>query len=130
MQSKFSRTACGACPLRAQCPQPKAQRRSLTILPQVAGEAWPRARARLPAPASQATYAARAGSEGTRSQAVRRSGLRHPRYLALAKTHGQSLLTATALHLLRILNWRLGAPVARTRSSRFRHLLTPQPVMG
>jgi transposase len=130
IQIKFSRTACGACRLRAQCTQTKEQRRSLTILPQVEWEALQRARARMQAPDYQATYAARAGSEGTLSQAVRRSGLRQARYVGLAKTHLQSLLTATALNLLRILNWLLGAPVARTRGSRFRQLLTPQPVMG
>jgi hypothetical protein len=31
----------------------------------------------------------------------------------------------TALNLLRMLNWLLGAPVARTRGSRFQQLLTP-----
>jgi hypothetical protein len=130
LQIKFSRTACGACPLRAQCTQTNEQRRSLTILPQVEGEALQRARARMQAPDYQATSAARAGSEGPLSQAVRRSGLRQARYVARAQTHWQSLLTATALNLLRILHWLLGAPVARTRGSRFRQLLTPQPVMG
>ena len=127
---KFSRTACGACPLRAQCTQTKEQRRSLTIMPQVEWEALQRARARTQAPGYQSTYAKRAGIEGTLSQAVRRSGLRQARYVGLAKTHLQSLLTATALNLLRILNWLLGAPVARTRRSRIRQLLAPQLVIG
>ena len=74
--------------------------------------------------------AARAGSEGTLSQAVWRGGLRHARYIGLAKTHLQSLLTATALNLVRILNWLLGVPIARTRRSHFRQLVSPQPVMG
>ena len=99
-------------------------------MPHVAWEAVQRARVRMHAPDSQATYAARAGSEGTRSPAVRRGGLRQARYIGLAKTHFQSLLTATALNLLRMLNWLLGAPVAHTRGSRFRQLLIPQPVMG
>ena len=130
LQIKFSRTACGACPLRAQCTNTKEQRRSLTVLPQVEWEALQAARARLQAPDYQATYAARAGSEGTLSQAVRRSGLRQARYVGLAKTHLQSLLTATAINLLRVLNWLLGVPRARTRRSRFQQLLTPLPVMG
>jgi len=130
IQIKFSRTVCGACPLRTQCTQTKEQRRSLTLLPQVAWEALQRARARTQAPDYQQTYAARAGSEGTLSQAVRRSGLRQARYVGLQKTHLQSLLTATALNLLRLLNWLLGVPIARTRRSRFRQLLTPQPIMG
>jgi transposase len=130
IQIKFSRTACGACPLRPQCTQTKEQRRSLTILPQVEWDALQRARARTQAPDYQTLYAARAGSEGTLSQAVRRGGLRHARYVGLAKTHLQSLLTATALNLVRILNWLLGVPIARTRRSRFRQLLSPQPVTG
>jgi transposase len=130
IQIKFSRTACGACALRAQCTHTKEQRRSLTILPQVEWEALQHARARMQALDYQATYAARAGSEGTLSQAVRRGGLRQARYVGLAKTHLQSLLTATALNLVRILNWLLGVPVAGTRRSRFRQLLSPQPVMG
>lgn len=130
LQIKFSRTACGTCRLREQCTQTKEQRRSLTILPQVEWEALHRARARTQAPEYQLTYAARAGSEGTLSQAVRRGGLRHARYVGLAKTHLQSLLTATALNLVRILNWVLGVPLARTRASRFQQLLSPQPVMA
>lgn len=130
VQIKFSRTACGLCPQRAQCTQTKEQRRSLTVLPQVEWAALQAARARLQAPHYQQTYAARAGSEGTLSQAVRRGGLRQARYVGLQKTHLQSLLTATAINLLRVLNWLLGVPVARTRRRRFQQLLTPQPVLG
>jgi len=130
IQIKFSRTACGTCPLQAQCTHTKEQRRSVTILPQVAWEALQSARARTRTPDYQHTYAARAGIEGTLSHAVRRGGLRQARYVGRAKTHFQSLLTATALNLLRILNWLAGVPIARTRGSRFRQLLTSQSVMG
>ena len=130
LQIKFSRTACSACPLRVHCTNSQEQRRSLTVLPQVEWEALQAARARLRAPGYQQTYAARAGSEGTLSQAVRRSGLRQARYVGLAKTHLQSLLTATAINLLRVLNWLLGVELATTRRSRFKELLTPQPVTG
>jgi transposase len=130
IQVKFSRTACGVCPLRTQCTQTKEQRRSLTILPQVEWEALQAARARAHSPDYKESYAARAGIEGTLSQAVRGSGLRQARYVGLAKTHLQSLLTATAINIVRVLNWLLGVPFARTRRSRFRQLLSPQPVMG
>jgi transposase len=129
VQIKFSRTDCGACPLLEQCTQTKERRRSLTVLPQVEWEALQQARSRMQFPDNIAIYAARAGCEGTISQAVRRTGLRQARYVGLDKTHLQSLLTATALNLLRILNWLLGVPIARTRTSRFRQLLTSQPVM-
>lgn len=130
IQIKFSRTDCGACPQRAQCTQTKEQRRSLTILPQIEWEALQRARQRTQTPEHQKQYAARAGIEGTISQTVRRSDLRQARYVGLAKTHLQSVLTATAINLVRILNWLTGEPRARTRRSRLRQLLTPLPVTG
>jgi transposase len=62
----------------------------------------------------------------TLSQVVRRSGLRQARYVGLAKTHLQSLLTATTLNPL---NWLRRVQRARTRR-RFQQLLAPQPVRG
>jgi transposase len=128
IQIKFPRTSCGACGLREQCTKTKEQRRSLTVLPQVQWEALQQARARIRTQEGKQIYAARAGIEGTISQAVRRGGLRQARYVGLAKTQLQSILTATALNLLRILNWLMGVPIARTRPSRFRQLLSPQQV--
>ena len=90
--------------------------------------ALPAARARLQTPGYQQTYAACAGIEGTISQAVRRSDLRQARYVGQAKTQLQRLLTATALNLVRVLNWLLGVPTARPRRSRFRQLPAPLPV--
>lgn len=130
IQIKFSRTSCGACALREQCTQTKEQRRSLTVLPQIEWEALQQARARMQAADNRQIYAARAGCEGTISQAVRRGGLRQARYLGKAKTHLQSILTATALNILRILNWLMGVPIARTRTSRFRQLLFSQPIIA
>jgi transposase len=127
IQIKFPRATCRGCALREQCTRTKEQRRSLTVLPQVQWEALQQARARLHSDENKAIYAARAGCEGTISQAVRRSGLRQARYFGLAKTHLQSILTATAVNLLRILNWLLGVPIARTRKSRFRQLMVSQP---
>ena len=95
---------------------------------QVEWEALQAARARLQTPSYQATYAARAGVEGTISQSVRRSDWRQARYVGQAKTPLQSLLTATAFNLVRVLNWLLGVPTARTRRSRLRQLLAPLPV--
>lgn len=127
---KFSRTDCGACPQREQCTRTKEQRRSLTIFPRVEWEALQRARQRMQTPEHQTQYAVRAGVEGTISQAVRRSDLRQARYVGLAKTHLQSVLTATAINLVRILNWLSGEPRARTRRSLLRQLLNPLPVTG
>ena len=65
------------------------------------------------------SYAARAGIEGTHAQAVRRCGLRRCRYVGLAKTHLQHVITAAAVNLVRIAEWFAGTPVAKTRCSRF-----------
>ena len=67
----------------------------------------------------RASYAARAGIEGTHAQAIRRCGLRRCRYVGLAKTHLQHVLTAAAINLVRVAEWLAGTPVARTRCSRF-----------
>jgi transposase len=128
IQIKFSRPVCAACTLQPQCTRTKERRRSLTIFAQVEWEALQRARERTKTAAYKQTYAARAGIEGSISQAVHRSGVRQARYVGLAKTHFQSLLTATALNLLRLLKWLRGVPVARTRRSRLRQLFPPQLV--
>jgi transposase len=65
------------------------------------------------------TYAVRAGIEGTLSQGIRRCDLRHARYIGEAKTRLQHLLIATALNLIRAVNWLLETPRAPTRISRF-----------
>jgi transposase len=72
-------------------------------------------------------YAKRAGVEGTISQAVRTAGLRRSRYIGLAKTHFQNLLTATALNLLRVAAWLAERPHAPTRLSPFAALARGSP---
>jgi transposase len=64
-------------------------------------------------------YTARAGIEGTLSQGVRAFGLRQARYIGLAKTHLQHVLTAMALNITRILVWLSGDRPTQTRSSAF-----------
>jgi IS5 family transposase len=51
------------------------------------------------------TKTTRAGIEATHGQAVRRCGLRRCRYIGLAKTHLQHLISAAAINLARIANW-------------------------
>ncbi len=67
-------------------------------------------------------YQARAGIEGTLSQAVNSLDMRRSRYIGLQKTHLQHVLTATSLNILRAVNWLLETPLARTRISPFRAL--------
>ena len=67
-------------------------------------------------------YRKRAGVEGSLSQAVRRSDLRHARYRGLAKTHLQHVATAAALNIVGVINHLDKKPLARTRVSRFARL--------
>jgi transposase len=67
-------------------------------------------------------YVRRAGVEGTLSQGVRAFDLRHARYLGLAKTHLQKLLTATVMNITRDLHWLAGDRPTQTRSSAFAKL--------
>ena len=67
----------------------------------------------------KAQYAARAGVEGTLSQGVRAFGLRRARYLGLARTHLQHVVTAVAINLVRVEAWLAERPRAQTRRSHF-----------
>ena len=58
----------------------------------------------------QKNYAARAGIEGTHAQAISRCGLRRCRYIGLAKTHLQHIITAAAVNLIRIAEWHNARP--------------------
>jgi hypothetical protein len=49
-------------------------------------------------------------------------GLRRSRYLGLARTHLQHLLTATAINLGRLAAWSDDTPAVRTRRSGFARL--------
>jgi transposase len=68
-------------------------------------------------------YTRRAGIEGTLSEGVRAHGLRRSRYIGMAKTHLQHLLTAVAINLKRIFYWLSGTPIAATRTSRYAQLM-------
>jgi hypothetical protein len=53
--------------------------------------------------------------------------LRRARYIGLAKTHLQHVLTATAINLVRLGAWLASEPLARTRVSAFARLMA-EPV--
>jgi transposase len=67
----------------------------------------------------QATYAKHAGVEETLSQGFRAFGLRHCRYVELAKTCLQHLATAAAISIDRLAAWLGGRPHSTTRTSHF-----------
>lgn len=50
---------------------------------------------------------------------LRRSDLRQARYIGLARTRLQHILTAIALNLVRTVEWVEEIPLAKTRQSRF-----------
>jgi transposase len=64
-------------------------------------------------------YDKRAGIEGTISQTVCALDMRRSRYIGLAKTHLQHVLTATAINLIRVGAWLEEIPFAKTRRSPF-----------
>lgn len=70
----------------------------------------------------QQRYALRAGIEATISQGVRAFDLRRSRYVGSTKTHLQHQAIATAINLVRLVDWLDGNPLAPTRISAFERL--------
>jgi transposase len=118
----FHQRDCGPCPVRAKCTRAKTEPRELTLRTRAEHEALQQARRDQTTEQWKARYNARAGIEGTISQAVRAFGLRRCRYRGRTKTHVQDVLTASALNLARTDAWLIGTPLAHTRTSRFARL--------
>ena len=118
-EARFARKDCTPCPLRARCTRAKLEPRIIGLQAREHCEALHAARHRQTTPEFRARYAPRAGIEATHEQAVRRCGLRHARYLGLAKTHLQHIVTAVAINLVRLGEWWAGRAKAPTRRSRF-----------
>lgn len=124
---KFSTKDCRGCASRPHCFHSRARypRRMITIRPQEQYVALHAARAREATQGFREAYDRRAGIEATMSQGVRAFGLRRCRYIGLAKTHLQHVLTAAAINFVRASEWIDGTPVAKTRRSPFAALLSP-----
>jgi transposase len=116
---RFERDTCLACPCRMQCTHGADNPRTLKFRPQAQYEALQQARQRQTTPEFKERYAARAGVEGTLSQATRALALRRSRYIGQAKTHLQHILTAVAINLARFVDWLNQVPLATTRTSAF-----------
>jgi transposase len=116
---RFPKTACRVCPSRAACTSSAEGPREITVQPRAQHEALQALRRAQTTPAFKATYRARAGVEATLEQGLRVSDLRHARYIGLAKTHLQHVLTATALNVRRLGAWWDERPFAATRSAAF-----------
>jgi transposase len=118
---RFSARDCRPCALKARCTH--AERRELMLRPREEHEALAAARAREAEAAFADEYHRRAGIEGTLSAGVRALHLRRARYIGLAKTHLQHVVTAAAMNLVRLGAWLGGTPLARTRQSAFLRLM-------
>jgi transposase len=116
---RFAPAACAPCRQRAKCTRSPTGPRHMTFHPQPQHEALQQRRSFQKTAQFQQQYAARAGIEGTLSQAVRVTDLRRSRYIGLAKTHMQHILCAAAINLYRLLNHMADLPIAQTRSSTF-----------
>lgn len=121
----FSAPSCRACPQHDRCTT-SLDARHITFRPQEQHQELQTARQRQKTTEFQAKYALRAGIEGTFTQAIRLTDLRHSRYIGLAKTHLHHLLSAAALNLRRIFAWFSGEPIAQTRIAPFVALFPAQ----
>lgn len=120
---RFSRKHCQSCPSRLDCTQAQSQHgRSISLLPYPQHQALQAARQYEQTVEFKQRYATRAGVEGSLSQGVRAFGLRRSRYIGLAKTHLQHIMTAVAINLVRLMHWWEELPKAQTRISRFQAL--------
>ncbi|MDZ4876545.1 MAG: IS1182 family transposase ISNpu1 [Chroococcidiopsis cubana SAG 39.79] len=120
---KFARPDCANCPSLHLCTRTKEKRRLITLRPEAQYKALQAARKQAMTDDYKADYRRRAGIEGTLSEGIRAHGLRHARYIGLAKTHLQHLMTATAINFKRIFYWISGVPQMTTRTSQFAKLM-------
>jgi transposase len=118
-EARFARQDCTPCASRARCTRAKIEPRIIGLQTRAQFDALQAARKRQTTAEFSHQYAARSGIEATHEQALRRCGLRQSRYLGLAKTHLQHLITATAINLVRLSDWFAGLSPASTRRSRF-----------
>lgn len=120
---RFHQQDCRECQRRADCTKSKNGPRTLTLRPQALHHALQEARMHQQTTVFREQYARRAGVEGTFAQGNRRSDLRHARYIGLAKTHLQHVITAVAINLLRVIAWVMEVPRAQTRMAAFAVLM-------
>lgn len=120
--ARFDSADCNTCGARALCTRSAKHPRQLFLKPRAQYEALQAMRERITSEEGRELYRARAGVEGTISQAVRISSLRHARYRGLKKTHLQHVATAAAVNVARLGVWWDGRPHAPARISRFARL--------
>ncbi len=125
---RFGLQDCRCCPCRRLCTRAADAPRTLSVRPQAECEVLQQARSQQQRQEFRHRYAGRAGIEGTHSQAIRALGLRRSRYIGLAKTSLQHLLTAAAINLIRLDAFLAGKKTTKTRTSRFAALVPDELV--
>jgi transposase len=105
VRMRFATAKCRACMVRSACPWAKEAPRQLTVRPQEQHVAMQAARQREETAEFKAQYALRAGVESPLSPGVRRFDLRRSRSIGLARTHLQQTLQATAMNVVRMIEW-------------------------
>lgn len=116
----FRLSHCSACPLKPRCT--RRPQRIVAIRDLAHWQVLQAARRYQTTADFKERYKARAGIEGTLSQAVGAFELRAARYVGLKKTHLQNLASATALNLNRLFHWFAQRPLAKTRVMPFAQL--------
>lgn len=119
---KFSIKTCKPCSSQDLCTRSKAQRRTISVRPQAQHEALIERRQSEQTAEFKTDYAKRSGIEGTIAQGLRSCDMRRSPYFGEAKTHLAHLMTATAMNLVRILNWLDGLPKSTVQPSAFQRL--------
>jgi transposase len=125
IQIRFAHKDCRACAARPVCTRAKTEPRTLTVRTQVYHEALQAARRSQTTQEFKDCYADRAGIEGTLSQGVRAFDLRRSRYIGLARTHLQHILSAVAMNVVRVMTWLTDPQPTRPRVSPFVALASP-----
>jgi len=113
---EFAKADCQLCPKRSLCTQAQ-DGRSVKLRPQREHTALQSARQRQTTEEFRQRYHARAGIEGTLSQACRSFDLRRTRFCGLAKTHLHHVLIATALNFTRLVAFLSTDSKPKTRAS-------------
>ena len=118
----FPTQPCQACSVKVHCTRAQKTGRVLHLRPHAQHMALQQARDYQQSDDFKQRYAVRAGIEGTLSQGIEAFGLRQCRYIGFAKTRLQHIITATAMNVVRLINWLHEHPLAQTRTSHFAQL--------
>ena len=121
---QFRKEDCHACSKRKQCTTGRNHGRQLTLKRKEEYDALQEIRREMKGQRGVANRNKRSGIEGTISQAVRCFGMRRSRYRSLAKTALQHFATAAALNIDRFVAFKMGRPLAQTRTPQFVKVMT------